>query len=249
MTKNLNIPAIIHLGQTDSTNRYASELLKKGPVDEFTTISTFVQTAGKGQKGSSWESEPFKNLTFTIITKPSFLPFSRHFYLSVVASLAITDFMGRYLPEVQIKWPNDIYCQGKKIAGILIENTLGPDAFRDSLTGIGLNLNQELFVSDAPNPSSMKLLAGREFIPAESLDCILERYVIRYKELLWRQYPDLMDTYYSRLLGYLKYREYSSSGQRFTAKIVGVLDTGELQLLKKDGSLQGFNFKEVEFLF
>jgi BirA family transcriptional regulator, biotin operon repressor / biotin---[acetyl-CoA-carboxylase] ligase len=249
MTKQPSAPRIITLPETGSTNRYAAELLKLEAVEEFTTIRAVDQTAGKGQKGSWWESEKEKNLTFTIIVKPTFLPFDRHFFLSVITSLSITDFVQTSIPGVSIKWPNDIYWDNKKIGGILIENTLGPTEFKESLLGIGLNINQEVFISDAPNPSSLKQITGNHYPLEESLHNILMHFQYRYRQLQEEAYAILLREYYSRMLGYGTIRSFESNGKRFLASIKGVKESGELILERMDGAELVFNFKELEFLF
>src|SRR5512133_1210860 len=110
---------LITLPETGSTNEYATAFLRCEAPEPFTVIRALAQKSGKGQKGSSWESEDGKNLTFTIITYPDFLPPEKQFYLSIVASLAVTDFLKEILPAVQVKWPNDIYFNSRKLGGIL----------------------------------------------------------------------------------------------------------------------------------
>jgi BirA family transcriptional regulator, biotin operon repressor / biotin---[acetyl-CoA-carboxylase] ligase len=239
---------IINLPETGSTNEYAAALLKQEAVEEFTVIRALAQTAGKGQKGSSWESEAGKNLTFTLVTRPVFVPLEKHFYLSIAASLAVTDALQKFLPQILVKWPNDFFAEGGKLGGLLIENSLVQNRFRESLIGIGVNINQEVFRSDAPNPVSLHTLTGKDHSPDECLQGILACYLKRYEQLRAGYFSFLLEDYYSRLLGYNFWMNYETPGKKFRARIQGVRDTGELMLEHKSGVVEDFSFKEVTLL-
>lgn len=248
MTKTQRAYSLILLDETSSTNEYASNLLKNQVVENFTTVSAFWQSMGKGQKGSSWESEAGKNLTFTIVTHPEFLPVSRHFMLSIIVSLAVTDFLSKETVDFRIKWPNDLYHKKNKIGGILIENSISGAYFRDSLAGIGLNLNQLVFRSDAPNPVSLRMLTAREYNREDCLDKIVKYYINRFEELRHEKFHQLQETYYSRLLGYEEFLLYEAKGKKFEARITEVKETGELGLTTREGVKSFFDFKEVRLL-
>ena len=159
---------LIALERTDSTNRYLNELCDTSlqPVAELTTVCADYQTAGKGQRGNSWEAAEGRNLLFSFVLYPTFLEAGRQFILSQVISLSIKEALDGLVEGVSIKWPNDIYWQEKKLCGILIENDLQGRYIGRSVAGVGLNVNQERFLSDAPNPVSLK---WPTYLPASTL--------------------------------------------------------------------------------
>ena len=157
----------INLKSIDSTNSYASELLRQNAPLEGTMIYTFDQHNGRGQRGNTWYSQPNKNATLSYILYPTFLQIEKQFLLNKITCLAVADLMAEIIGHskgltqkdkaVQIKWPNDIYVGNKKISGILIENTLRETSIRSSIVGIGININQTDF-TDAINATSLALL-------------------------------------------------------------------------------------------
>ena len=155
---------LIVLDETDSTNRYISQLCNnpQKAVAELTTVSAEFQTAGKGQRGNSWEAEKEKNLLFSFVLYPTFLEARCQFILSQIISLSIKEELDRWSDEITIKWPNDIYWRDKKICGILIENDLSGHFIGRCISGVGININQKEFHSDAPNPVSLKQITGKE---------------------------------------------------------------------------------------
>jgi BirA family biotin operon repressor/biotin-[acetyl-CoA-carboxylase] ligase len=154
---------LIELDITDSTNEYSKKLIKKGPVEEGTVILADFQTKGKGQKDGYWESEKGKNLTFSIILYPNFLDIQKQFYLSMSISIGIVEFLSHLSVKSKIKWPNDICINNKKVAGILIENSIKRNIISSSIIGIGINVNQTEFKSSAPNPTSLYLELNKTF--------------------------------------------------------------------------------------
>ena len=153
---------IIFLPEVDSTNSYATELLKNVNIAEGTVIHTAHQTQGKGQRGNSWEAQIASNLTTSIVLKPSFLELKNQFFLYQITALACYDLMAELLNnsqyDIKIKWPNDILVNKKKIAGILIENVITHSTLNYSVIGIGINVNQLLF-TDGINATSLKKLS------------------------------------------------------------------------------------------
>ena len=133
-----------------STNSHAASLLRDNKVSEGAVIYTNYQSAGRGQGGNKWESEENKNLLISIVLFPSMISPADQFLLSMAVSLGICDFLDRYISAISIKWPNDIYVKNDKIAGILIENSIMGDHIENTIAGIGININQEKFMSDAP---------------------------------------------------------------------------------------------------
>ena len=169
---------LIALDETDSTNRYISQLCNElqESVAELTTVTAEFQTAGKGQRGNTWEAERGKNLLFSFVLYPTFLEARRQFILSQIVSLSIKEELDRWSDEITIKWPNDIYWRDKKICGILIENDLSGHFIGRSISGIGININQNEFHSDAPNPVSLKQITGQEHDRYEILSHICRKY-------------------------------------------------------------------------
>ena len=154
---------LIFYNELPSTNTEASLLLKSGEQIEGTVIQTDFQSAGKGQAGNKWESEKGKNLLFSIILYPQSISPYDQFLISMTISLGICDFLDRLCTGATIKWPNDIYLGNDKIAGILIENSILGTMIETSVAGIGLNINQDNFVSIQPRPISLKMATGKEY--------------------------------------------------------------------------------------
>lgn len=158
----MNRPKIEILESCASTN---TELAGRADVPHGAVLATRTQTAGRGQRGNSWEAEPGKNLTFSIVLRPTDFPAARSFELSMVTALAVSDYLQAFLPahSVKVKWPNDIYVDDRKICGILIENSFCGTRLDRMIIGIGINVNQTIFLSDAPNPVSLAQLTSREY--------------------------------------------------------------------------------------
>ena len=173
----------IHLNETHSTNSYLRELImREKEQPEGTVVITDYQTAGRGQKGNSWESERGKNLTFSILLHPNHIPPGKQFILSQLISIAIVGVLKEYDRHFTIKWPNDIYWKEKKIAGMLIEVDLTGSSLSNAIIGIGININQRHFKSDAPNPVSLTQITGKEHNLSELLEKILDSIVDEYNK-------------------------------------------------------------------
>ena len=149
-----------HLAETDSTNTYLQQLDADRHLPEGYIVYTDAQRAGRGQRGNSWESQPGKNLTFSLLLRPEHIPANQQFLLSQAVSLAVTDVLNRYASGFSIKWPNDIYWEDKKIAGILIENVLSGSTFARSIVGIGLNITRSVSSAMPPTPCRCSRLQG-----------------------------------------------------------------------------------------
>lgn len=257
----------MYIEQTNSTNTLMQTLL---PQEEFFTIWTDNQTAGRGQAGNGWEAEPGKNLTFSVLLRPDDIEAGALFRLSMLVPLAIVRVLNEQvtLPEpATIKWPNDIYVGDKKICGILIENILSHQA-RYSIVGIGLNVNQRVFVSNAPNPSSLALLTGQEY----DREVLLEAIVAQTRSLRpWLQEPERLKKEYMQYLyrreGWYPYveREVSTAptmivqreectprglvqSEQFMARIVDVEDDGHLVLQTEDSQEHRYHFKQIRYV-
>lgn len=240
-----------HFKSVDSTNKTALKLIGDGPCEEGIVIIADEQTDGKGHADSLWESEKGKNLTFSLILKPSFIEPSEQFLLTQIISVAILNFLKKRIPAeiVKIKWPNDIYVENKKIAGILIQNTIRGNSLDYAVVGIGLNVNQEIFRSDAPNPVSMIYYTGEQNEPGKLLEDLFTEIKTVYSNSVSPQFADSLNEFYlSNLYRFNEISEYKSKGKMFKGKIIGIGDYGKLQIENSKGELIEFDFKEVEFL-
>ena len=256
---------VIHIDETDSTNRWLRSFCSKENRREGETLRGSVettpklhnsldknnslvvvaeyQTAGKGCGSNSWESERGKNLTFSMLIHPEAIPANEQFRITEMTSVAMCETLKRQgCKEVCIKWPNDIYVGDRKICGILIENRLQGSMIKDSIIGIGLNVNQRTFVSDAPNPVSLYQLFGQETDRDELLNRFLDAFdraydskttCLTYREMLFRKGKDSL---------------YKDKTTCFTARLTDVLPDGRLLLVDQEGRERLYAFKEVEFI-
>lgn len=242
---------IINLPSTKSTNTHLSSIASE--AEEYTVVTTDAQTDGRGQRGNSWESEPGKNLTFSVLLKPEHILATDQFIISQAVSVAIACVLAKKVNnngEVSVKWPNDIYVDNQKICGILIENSLMGSRIRHSIVGIGLNVNQKQFKSDAPNPVSLIHVTGEEtdrvFLLDEICSAICRTMestksengrndiIAMYKSMIWHRE------------GVHKYR--IPGGETFRAEIVDIAPSGHITLRDTDGTDRIFAFKEVQYI-
>lgn len=241
-------PHIIQLLETDSTNSFAIELLNSSKPLDGTVITTYSQTHGKGTDLNKWESETGKNLTFSIIFYPSFSA-EKQFLFNKAISVAIFDFLKSELPNhsISIKWPNDIYVGDKKICGILIQNSISGKNLDYIVVGIGLNVNQEIFISNAPNPVSMKLISGKTYDLSEMLHSLYQCIAIRYSEINSGLCNQIESDYQSSLYKLQQWGEYYLHGKLIKARIKGTNEYGQLLLESDEGKLLTCDFKEIVF--
>ena len=229
-----------------STNTFASGLIQSESVPEGTIIYTNYQSAGRGQKGNRWESEDGKNLLFSIVLFPAMVRPEDQFIISIFVSLGICDFLKKLVPDCKIKWPNDIYAGDDKIAGILIENSIISDAIVNTIAGIGLNINQEEFPEELPNPVSLKILNGKEYDPFYCLKQLAGCLDMRYKQVISGSWDELRNEYISSLYQLNIWRKFKSGNENFQGKIVSVNDSGCLKIEEKAGNFREFSFKQID---
>lgn len=247
MNKNIG-SQIIHLDNIDSTNNYANLLIQTKRQLHGVAIFAKYQTAGKGQKGNFWESKYGENLTFSLILEPEELVIPKQFLISQAISLGICDYLQNKTDHnVKIKWPNDIYVENNKICGILIETKWMGEYIKNAIAGIGININQEHFESDAPNPISLFNITDKKYMLEE-----VERNLLDSLEKRWEQMeqdPEQINNDYHDML-YLKdlWANFQDSGETFSGMIIGVNEIGQLHIQKKDTSDHFYNFKEVKLL-
>lgn len=252
-------PEKILLPVTDSTNAEMRRMISAGRGAHGLAVCAIEQTAGRGQRGNSWESEPGANVTLSLMLAPANIEARRQFLMSMAVSLGIVGAIGEYTdPQViKIKWPNDIYIGESKVCGILIENTLCGQMIGSSIVGIGLNVNQRSFLSDAPNPVSMARTCGMDLdvreVEDKVIDCVMAevdrldtalahtdgRYADalkkRYMSSLWRRQGEhrFIDT---------------SRAEEFVGRIADVALDGTITLIDTAERPRHFLFKEVTFI-
>lgn len=241
-------PRLLHIAETTSTNRYLREWAARESVPEGSVVSVDFQTAGRGQQGNTWESEAGKNLMFSLLLYPDFLPANRQFLISQIAALSVKDTLSIYTDQITVKWPNDIYWKNRKICGMLIENDLSGQDLYSSIIGIGINLNQEIFRGDAPNPVSLCQITGKEYDRETVLQRFLSIFFHYYLLLLQERQEEIRNTYLAALYRNDGFYLYKDALGTFEASIENVELTGHLVLKLKNGTLRRYAFKEVSYL-
>lgn len=207
------------------------------------------QSLGRGQRGNSWESQKGANLTFSLLIKPSFLHIEKQFYISMITSLAVTDALASIGLSAKIKWPNDIYIEDRKICGILIENDIsGRGSISRSIIGVGLNVNQTEFLSDAPNPTSCALETGREHQRKGLLNSFYNSMVEYFSMLEDGKMAEIETSYKALLYSLGIEAKFSDSDGEFLGTILDVEQSGVIHIKHSDGDTKGYLFKEVNFI-
>jgi BirA family transcriptional regulator, biotin operon repressor / biotin---[acetyl-CoA-carboxylase] ligase len=238
----------VYYEKLSSTNTMAATLIRKGNMPEGTIIHAGYQFSGKGQMGNRWDSEEGKNLLISIILYPSVVKADMQFIISKVISLGIVDFLRQVTGRIFIKWPNDIYIESDKIAGILIENTVIRNDIEHTIAGIGININQTRFSEDIPNPTSLKIITGEEHDLENCLASLSKAIDIRYKQLLYERNNQIDKDYISSLYRFNVWSEFNDNKGIFEGKIVSVTDSGRLHIEDRRGRIYEFGFREVDFL-
>ena len=244
------MPEKIHLPQTHSTNTYLRHYVEAAhDLSEGTVVWTDYQTAGRGQQNNKWESTPGKNLLFTLLLNPHHILASQQFVISQLVSVAICQVLNEITLDFSIKWPNDIYYKEKKIAGILIENDLSGNTLFHSFIGVGLNVNQEVFLSDAPNPISLWQITGKQFDREMLLDQLIERIMTLYQQIEQQDdFQTIHACYMQSLFRKEGFHLYKKGDTLFEASIKNISKQGYLMLTDRLGEDHVFDFKEVTFV-
>lgn len=225
----------MYISSTNSTNTLLKELIAKGQEPQF--IYTGYQTAGRGQTGNSWESEKDKNLLCSILLPPD----KNLYFLNIAVGVAILRVIGE---DFTIKWPNDIYYGDKKLAGILIENAIIGTEIRYSIGGIGLNVNQTEFHSDAPNPVSLKQITGKEY----DIERLMNQLFEAVHTVLNEPEQEVWSYYKSHLYRREGFWPFEDKNGFFEARILDILPTGEIVLLDQQGNQRTYHFKQVRYI-
>ena len=236
---------ITHFKTLESTNQYLQNLLNEGVDIVNNVVVTDFQTSGKGQGKNVWQSEDGKNLLFSIALDMSFLKAENQFLLTQIVSVTMIDVLKKYLPEESlfIKWPNDIYFNDKKIAGILIKNEIKGMMMGTSIIGIGLNVNQTSFDESLPNPISMKMITGKEY----NLETLLYDICFELKTNANNQQPTA-NNYTNKLYRYKQWASYEHEGAVKEMMIIGYDQFGRLILKEKNDREVVCDLKEISFV-
>ena len=241
---------LIKLSAVDSTNNFLKGLMSKSePLPEGTVIMADDQFAGRGQQENTWHADPGKNLTISILLNPSFLALNKQFLLNMAVSIALNNALTKFLAnDVFIKWPNDVYYKDKKLGGVLIENSIVGNAIKNSVIGIGLNVNQPYFSAELSNKAiSLHQILQQDVNLQLLLAEICSQIESFYLQLKAGKHTFLKDTYCDKLYKINKPALYRQNGEVFEGVIIGVSDEGLLNV-KSDDELLQFNFKEIEFI-
>lgn len=237
-----------HLDKADSTNAYLQRKQSETDIRDW-VVSTDEQTAGKGMGNNGWESEAGMNLTFSLALDMGFLPAERQFLLSEAVPLGIVEVLDTLLTaeKLFIKWPNDIYFDNRKLAGILINSTIKAGKMDVSIVGIGLNVNQMQFLDWPTRPISMKMVTGKNYDLQPLLEKIVEHLIIKVEQL--KAAPATIEQeYLKRLFRYQTWSEYEVDGKVKRLFLTGIDCFGRLQLVDEKQVVRTFDIKEIKFV-
>ncbi len=239
---------IRHCEKVSSTNDLASVMLRGDRPEEGTVITAAFQEIGRGQKGNSWESEPGKNLLMSVILYPAMVRPENQFVISRMVSLAVCDLIRTEIPEVKIKWPNDIYVRDDKIAGILIENSIMGNTISSSVAGIGLNVNQTEFGSALTNPVSLAQVTGRKYDLSMITGELIRLLDMRYAMVIGNRTDELAEAYHNSLYRRGEWHRYADRNGIFRGMIESVEPGGLLMVRREKGTVRGYAFKEIDYI-
>ena len=239
---------IIKLSAIDSTNDFLKNLAQETTVKNGTVVQANFQERGKGQLQNSWQSDMDKNLLFSILYRFDSLKITHRFYLNKIVSIAVSTILKQYIPNVKIKWPNDIMALNNKIAGVLIENNFNGEHISQAIIGIGLNVNQDKF-ENLPKATSLKLLLGKDFTVDFILLEILDELNKQMELLKNASFLEIDKTYIKNLYRYQKPSMYHNDRYGFfMAKIIDVTQSGLLKMELENERIRNFDLKEIQFL-
>lgn len=237
---------VLFLPECHSTNDKAIELIRDGGAKEGSIVICGHQTRGKGQRGNSWETQSGQNLTFSLVLRPDFLDISEQFFLNMMISNSIRRLLQDYLPEINVKWPNDLIIPGRgKIGGVLIENIVSSGSWEFAVVGIGLNINQASF--ETKKATSLACITDGKFDLEELFRLLVAHIEQGYIALKKGKIENTRKEYLSHLFLKDQWATYTGLHTDFEGKIIGVSDFGKLQMILRDGSERFFELKEISF--
>lgn len=249
--KTFTVSDLHYVSEPGSTNSLLREIWKKEPLlSEAYALASFNQTAGRGQQNNVWASEADKNIAYSVFLRPGHLSPAFSFVLSQAVSLALLETLsGETGLQAEIKWPNDIYVENKKIAGILIENELRGKSILGSIVGIGINVNQEQFSPNLPNPVSAFQLCGRTFDLTDLTLALHKRLGEAYARTFTEEgKAEIAADYHRHLYRREDFHSYREGKRLFKARVLRVMPGGQLELESDEGWIRAFAFKEIEYL-
>lgn len=238
---------IIKLNNIDSTNDYLLQLASQESEWEGVVTADY-QSAGKGMGDNKWESEVGKNLLFSILLHPNWLPVNSQYLLSMAEAISIKEVLSNYTTDITIKWPNDIYWKDKKISGTRIDANISGGNICDMVIGTGININQRQFYNDAPNPISLWQITHSEHSTEEILHQIIRTFDKYCQKLMQGDTATIIHNYHEALYRKDGIHTYKDKDGQFEAEINEVLPNGTLRILRKDGNIKEYMFKEIEFI-
>lgn len=238
-----------------STNTYLAEQLAAQPdLPELFAVMARLQTGGRGQRGNVWHAAPGKNITMSYLLRPQFLETDRQFVISELAAITVARTLVKFMDEEQrthltVKWPNDIYYDDQKIAGILIEHSLTGTIINYSIVGLGININETEFPKELPNPISLAQITGKQYAIEGILEILLQEVQEAYRQIKKGMMSDL----HARYMNHLYRRDgpfypYKNAQGKFMARIRTVQPNGIITLCHEDGTLHDYAFKELRYL-
>ena len=241
---------IIKLNAIDSTNSYLLNLSRAVHLEDPTIVITNNQTKGRGQHGTSWQSVPQQSLLFSMFKRFENLPTNKISSITYAVSLGLENAFKKYkIPNITIKWPNDIMSRSKKMAGILIENQIKQGNVVSSVIGLGINVNEKKFKS-LPQATSMLLATGNKFDLNEVLQLVIEEILIQLTKLDKGDYADLKIKYETSLFRKDMISVFEvKDGYRFNGKIKGVNEIGKIVIENENEILNSYQLKEIKMLF
>ncbi len=234
---------ILRFNKLESTNTTALEWLKRNPNFNHSVIVAQSQEKGRGQRGTHWQDSDGKSLLMTLVIQPSQRKVEDRFALSMIFSLAIYQALKEFSIESEIKWPNDILINKKKVGGILIETGIRGNFISHALLGLGLNLQKQKI--DFPHASTIEE-ESNQFITANDF---LEKIEFSFKELQNKRFEEIKNQYLSRLVGFKKPETFEEEGVSFVGEIIDLEETGEIWIKKNSGEKLRYSFKEVKFIY
>lgn len=238
---------LIFLDTVDSTNSYLSELLKKEfDIPEYSMVLAYNQTSGRGQRGTAWETKEGECLTFSLILKPEFLQADLQFYISKIIAISILEYLEEIAPGFRIKWPNDIMYNGKKISGVLIENSISGGKLKNCIIGVGINVNQNEFVN-LPGAISLFQITQKSIEIEEVMMSIVAKIKKNYIFLKEQDFENINLLYHQNLYLYNESKIFNTEDKSFEGVIIGTEDSGRLLIKNENNEVLSFDIKEIRF--
>ncbi len=244
----------VELQSVDSTNNYARTLVQQGLAEDGMAIFAHQQTAGKGQRGNSWHTERDSNITLSLLLNPRSMRVNEQFQLNACVAISLHHFFYKYAgDDTKIKWPNDLYWQDRKAGGILIENIIGPvddkssaSAWKWSIIGIGVNINQVEFPSSLPNPVSLKQITGKSHPPVQLAKELCKEINDSYAKILGGEYKSIYEEYNEMLYKKNQLVTLKKDNRVFEARVIAITKDGKL--LVTHSIEEEFDFGEIQWV-